>query len=129
MTAERGNRYEDSNATSVGKAREILHHHLQMLWAHPERANEVPPLMLWGPPGIGKSTVIRELTDELEIGFIDVRLAQREPVDIRGLPVPRDDREGVDWIISSDWPSRAEVGSSSMRSWGRPTMALAMARR
>ena len=108
MTAERGNRYEDSNATSVGKAREILHHHLQMLWAHPERANEVPPLMLWGPPGIGKSTVIRELTDELGIGFIDVRLAQREPVDIRGLPVPRDDREGVDWIISSDWPREGQ---------------------
>ena len=42
--------------------------------------------MLWGPPGIGKSTIIREITEEMGIGFIDVRLAQREPVDIRGLP-------------------------------------------
>ena len=42
-----------------------------------------------GPPGIGKSTFIRNLCKENGIGFIDVRLAQREPVDIRGLPVPR----------------------------------------
>ena len=30
-----------------------------------------------------------------------MRLAQ-EPVDIRGLPVPRDDKEGIDWIVSSN---------------------------
>ena len=67
-------------------------------------AEMVPPLMIWGPPGIGKSTFIRNLCKENEIGFIDVRLAQREPVDIRGLPVPRDDRQGIDWIVSSEWP-------------------------
>ena len=46
-----------------------------------------------GTTGIGKSTFIRTLCEENNIGFIDVRLAQREPVDIRGLPVPRDDKE------------------------------------
>ena len=54
--------------------------------------------------GIGKSTFIRNLCKENGIGFIDVRLAQREPVDIRGLPVPRDDKQGIDWIVSSEWP-------------------------
>jgi hypothetical protein len=88
----------------VGQAKEIIEHHLRMLWRHPERANEVPPLMLWGAPGIGKSTIISDMAKELDIGFIDVRLAQREPVDIRGLPVPREDRSGVDWIVSSEWP-------------------------
>ena len=70
-----------------------------------EKAEVVPPLMIWGPPeGLGKSTFIRNLCKENDIGFIDVRLAQREPVDIRGLPVPRDDRKGIDWIVSSEWP-------------------------
>ena len=104
MVDSRENRFDKSSATTVGQAKEIIEHHLRMLWRHPERANEVPPLMLWGAPGIGKSTIISDMAKELDIGFIDVRLAQREPVDIRGLPVPREDRSGVDWIVSSEWP-------------------------
>ena len=92
------------NVTSITKAKKILQHQLDILWDNPEKAEMVPPLMIWGPPGIGKSTFIRNLCKENEIGFIDVRLAQREPVDIRGLPVPRDDRQGIDWIVSSEWP-------------------------
>ena len=75
-----------------------------MLWSNPKLASSIPPLMVWGPPGIGKSTFIKKTCEENDVGFIDVRLAQREPVDIRGLPVPRDDKEGIDWIVSSDWP-------------------------
>ena len=96
--------------TKIGDARDILKHHLEALWNNPTLATDLPPIMLWGPPGIGKSTVIRELTEELDIGFIDVRLAQREPVDIRGLPVPREDRQGVDWIVSSEWPREGQEG-------------------
>lgn len=62
----------------------------------------VPPVMIWGPPGVGKSSVIRDIAHELGIGYIDVRLAQREPIDIRGLPVPKED--GVHWHISAEWP-------------------------
>jgi hypothetical protein len=108
MVDSRENRFDESSATSVGEAKEIIEHHLRMLWRHPERANEVPPLMLWGAPGIGKSAIISDMAKELGIGFIDVRLAQREPVDIRGLPVPRDDRSGVDWIVSSEWPREGQ---------------------
>jgi hypothetical protein len=82
--------------------RRIVRHHLQVLWAHPEHAVTLPPLMIWGPPGIGKSAVIYEVCAEADIGFVDVRLAQREPVDIRGLPVPRED--GVHWLVSAEWP-------------------------
>ena len=99
-----------TSQTKIGDAQEILRHHLECLWADPAKAGDLPPLMMWGPPGIGKSTIIRELTEELDIGFIDVRLAQREPVDIRGLPVPREDRQGVDWIIASEWPRESQEG-------------------
>ena len=96
---------------SVSKARAVLQHQLEILWDNPERAGVVPPLMIWGPPGIGKSTFIRNLCEESDIGFIDVRLAQREPVDIRGLPVPRDDKQGIDWIVSSEWPRAGVDGT------------------
>jgi hypothetical protein len=98
----------NTSLTTIGDAQDILRHHLECLWHDSTKAVDIPPLMLWGPPGIGKSTIIRELTEDLDIGFIDVRLAQREPVDIRGLPVPRDDRQGVDWIIASEWPRESQ---------------------
>ena len=51
-----------------------------------------PPSMTWGAPGIGKSDIIRKVVAQAGIEIVDVRLAQREPVDMRGLPVPNSDR-------------------------------------
>lgn len=49
------------------------------------------PLFLWGPPGVGKSSLVREVAREMNIGFIDLRLVQLDPVDVRGLPYVVDD--------------------------------------
>jgi hypothetical protein len=92
---------------------ELVRFQLQALWdgqscdawlrSHKRKISElIPPVMIWGPPGVGKSSVIRDIAHDLGIGYIDVRLAQREPIDIRGLPVPTDD--GVHWQISAEWP-------------------------
>ncbi len=75
---------------------------LDALERNPSLAKVLPPLMVWGAPGLGKSSILRQAAERRGIGFIDVRLAQREPVDIRGLPVP--DKDGVKWLVSSDWP-------------------------
>ncbi|MBT6972796.1 MAG: AAA family ATPase [Euryarchaeota archaeon] len=98
------NHLEQLKTCNVSEAQTILKHHLSAIWGDPELSGKLPPMMIWGPPGIGKSTLVRGVTEELDIGFVDVRLAQREPVDIRGLPVPREDRQGIDWIVSSEWP-------------------------
>ena len=45
------------------------------------------PIFLWGPPGIGKSEVVSEVTSELGGHMIDLRMAQMEPTDIRGIPI------------------------------------------
>ncbi len=44
------------------------------------------PLFLWGPPGIGKSSIVRQIAEERGIGFIDLRLSLLDPTDLRGIP-------------------------------------------
>ncbi len=46
--------------------------------------------MIWGAPGIGKSSIVRQVAERDGFGFIDLRLSQLAPTDLRGLPVPRD---------------------------------------
>lgn len=90
------------NVMDIKSLETLLHHFLDALWAGKTAPEKLPPLMLWGAPGVGKSALIRKLAQEYEVGFIDVRLAQREPVDIRGLPVPTEN--GVEWQVSAEWP-------------------------
>jgi MoxR-like ATPase len=47
-------------------------------------------VMIWGPPGIGKSSIVQQIADESDRQFIDVRLSQLAPTDLRGLPVPKE---------------------------------------
>lgn len=44
--------------------------------------------MIWGAPGIGKSSIVHQLCNANELDFIDVRLSQLMPSDLRGLPAP-----------------------------------------
>ncbi|MGG6267837.1 ATP-binding protein [Leptolyngbya sp. AN03gr2] len=46
--------------------------------------------MIWGAPGIGKSSIVSQITKEHQIEFVDVRLSQLAPTDLRGLPVAED---------------------------------------
>ena len=47
-----------------------------------------------GVPGIGKSAAFFQLSGELDMMFIDLRLSQLESADLRGIPVP-DNAEGI----------------------------------
>lgn len=63
------------------------------------------PVFLWGPPGIGKSEVIADITNELGGVMIDLRMAQMEPTDIRGIPYYNKDLGMMDWAEPVDLPS------------------------
>ena len=101
---------------SINELKELLRDNLNALWEndpalhtkYAEASMMIPPVMVWGAPGVGKSTAVRELAKELGIGFIDVRLAQREPVDMRGLPVPDERENSVKWLVSGEWPRDPE---------------------
>ena len=43
-------------------------------------------IMMWGAPGIGKSSIVNKVAEENEMEVIDVRLSQLAPTDLRGLP-------------------------------------------
>lgn len=62
------------------------------------------PVFLWGPPGIGKSEVVESIAKEQNGLMIDLRLAQMEPTDLRGIPYYNRDNGLMDWAPPIDLP-------------------------
>jgi hypothetical protein len=48
-------------------------------------------VMMWGAPGIGKSSVVNKVAKQNSMEVIDVRLSQLAPTDLRGLPYVKDE--------------------------------------
>jgi hypothetical protein len=44
------------------------------------------PIYMWGPPGVGKSSLVRLACERLGLDLVDVRATLLDPVDLRGLP-------------------------------------------
>ena len=47
-------------------------------------------VMIWGPPGVGKSSIVAEVAQGAKMEIVDLRLSQLAPTDLRGLPVAED---------------------------------------
>ena len=62
------------------------------------------PVFLWGPPGIGKSELVAGIAEDLGGHMIDLRLAQMDPTDIRGIPFYNKDAGKMDWAPPIDLP-------------------------
>jgi hypothetical protein len=65
------------------------------------------PIFLWGPPGIGKSDIIKQLGDELDAHVIDVRLSLWEPTDIKGIPYFDSEQGKMVWAPPLELPDEA----------------------
>jgi hypothetical protein len=66
------------------------------------------PVMLWGPPGIGKSQLVRAVAERHGVRLIDVRLSQMEPADLRGIPFRHEGQ--VIWSVPALLPDRERHG-------------------
>jgi hypothetical protein len=53
------------------------------------------PVYLLGPPGVGKSSVVRQAAEKANLDVLDVRAVLLDPVDLRGLP--RIDQDSALW--------------------------------
>src|SRR3954468_18086833 len=71
-------------------------------------ANAHTPVMLWGPPGVGKSRIVAEVAERHAVPLIDVRLSQMEPTDLRGIPFRNGAR--VEWSVPALLPEASRHG-------------------
>jgi AAA domain (dynein-related subfamily) len=70
------------------------------------------PVMLWGPPGVGKSQIIAEIAAKHGAPIIDIRLSQMEPTDLRGIPFRKGDR--VEWSVPAMLPDADRHGPAGI---------------
>lgn len=61
------------------------------------RADKVPAMFVWGPPGVGKSSIIKQVAKEHNLKVIDLRLSQIESADLRGIPFPDKETKRLVW--------------------------------
>ncbi len=66
------------------------------------------PVFLWGPPGIGKSSIVAQIAKEKEIGFIDLRLSLLDPTDLRGIPFFDAQNASAVWAPASFLPDGSQ---------------------
>ena len=70
------------------------------------------PVMLWGPPGVGKSQMVAQVAERHGMPVIDIRLSQMEPSDLRGIPFRVD--EQVEWAVPSMLPDAERHGNQGI---------------
>jgi len=92
------------NRMSIEELIEILRTNCRMIIENPALAETLPPILIHSSPGIGKSSVVKQVADSLGIGFVDVRLAEIESVDIRGLPSVDKEKGVMKWNAPDFWP-------------------------
>ncbi len=69
-----------------------------------EDIKRIPSVMMWGPPGVGKSQAVRQIAAHLEescnkkVNVTDVRLLLFNPIDLRGIPTANADKTLAVWL-------------------------------
>ena len=70
------------------------------------------PVMLWGPPGVGKSQLVAQVAEAHDVAIVDIRLSQMEPSDLRGIPFKNGTK--VEWAIPAMLPDVAVHGAEGI---------------
>lgn len=70
------------------------------------------PVMLWGPPGVGKSQMVAQVAQRHGAPVIDIRLSQMEPSDLRGIPFRSGEK--VEWAVPAILPDGERHGPTGV---------------
>ncbi len=88
----------------VGKVVERLSEAYVSILQNNLSVRTMPSVMLWGPPGVGKSQAVRQIAKEIEsmtdkkVCVTDVRLLLFNPIDLRGIPTANAERTLAIWL-------------------------------
>ena len=63
------------------------------------------PVFMWGPPGIGKSDIVKQIGNETDREVIDIRLSLWEPTDIKGIPYYNSTSNTMTWAPPAELPT------------------------
>ncbi len=80
------------------------------------------PVMIWGPPGVGKSQMVSDVAKNHSVPVIDLRLSQMEPSDLRGIPFRTDNL--VEWATPRMLPDTNRHGPTGILFLDEITSAL-----
>ncbi|MBR2056459.1 MAG: AAA family ATPase [Clostridia bacterium] len=89
---------------SVGSATEILATTYVSAIKNSVCPKHIPSVMMWGPPGVGKSQAVRQIAKIIEretnkdVSITDVRLLLFNPIDLRGIPTANADKTLAIWL-------------------------------
>ena len=89
---------------NVGKMVEKLSSAYCAIIQHNYPIKTMPSVMLWGPPGVGKSQAVRQIAKEIgektgkTVNVTDVRLLLFNPIDLRGIPTANADKTLAVWL-------------------------------
>jgi len=62
------------------------------------------PAMIWGPPGLGKSDIVKQIAIEQNRPVIDIRLLLKEASDLRGIPFYNPKTNKMEYAHPSELP-------------------------
>ena len=62
------------------------------------------PTFLWGAPGIGKSSIVKQIAYDMNIECIDLRLSLMDPTDLKGIPFYDKEQHSALWAPPSFLP-------------------------
>ncbi|MBQ1186919.1 MAG: AAA family ATPase [Clostridia bacterium] len=89
---------------NIGKAVESLSEMYSVVINQNVPIKTLPSVMLWGPPGVGKSQAVRQIANEItastqkKVNVIDVRLLLFNPIDLRGIPTANNEKTLAIWL-------------------------------
>lgn len=88
----------------VGTIVDKLAHAYSVIINNELSVKTMPSVMLWGPPGVGKSQAVRQIARKIEantgktVNVTDVRLLLFNPIDLRGIPTSNADKTLAVWL-------------------------------
>jgi hypothetical protein len=92
------------NTVTMDELERVITTNMKKIMENPGLSATLPPILIHSSPGIGKSSLIKQIAADLGIGFVDVRLAELDSVDIRGLPSVDKESGTMRWNAPDFWP-------------------------